>query len=97
MSILELNSYLRIFTHSNVVIVLFIFICQSTQGNYNFDPDSNVTEKSDLSIEKHPSLRTSIDTGRMILINPVLPTTRASIRDNFDSDSTITEEDDPSS
>jgi hypothetical protein len=32
----------------------------------NIDPDSNVTEESDMHQEKHPSPTTSTDEGRMI-------------------------------
>jgi hypothetical protein len=38
----------------------------------NLDPDSNVTEESDLHQEKHLSPQTSTDEGTMILTKPVL-------------------------
>jgi hypothetical protein len=37
----------------------------------NLDPDSNVTEESDLHSEKHPSPKISTDEGIMISIKPV--------------------------
>jgi hypothetical protein len=37
----------------------------------NLDPDSNVTEESDLQSQKHPSPKTLTDAGRMISIKPV--------------------------
>jgi hypothetical protein len=38
----------------------------------NLDPDSNVTEESDLHPEKHLSPKTSTDEGRMMSTKPVI-------------------------
>jgi hypothetical protein len=64
----------------------------SVPGNLN--PDSNVTEESDLQFEKHLSPNTSIDAGRTISIKPVPMNASFSIRDNLDPDSNLTKESD---
>jgi hypothetical protein len=61
----------------------------------NFDPDSNVTEESNLHSEKQLSPKSSTDAGRMISIKPVPLNGHPSIRDNLDPDSNTTEESDP--
>jgi hypothetical protein len=58
----------------------------------NIDPDSNVTEESDLHQQKHPSPKTSTDEGRMISTKPVPRNASFSIRDSIDPDSNVTEE-----
>jgi hypothetical protein len=60
----------------------------------NLDPDSNVTQESELQSEKHPSPKTSTDAGRMISNKPVPLNANASIRDNLDPDSNPTDESD---
>jgi hypothetical protein len=60
----------------------------------NLDPDSNVTEESDLQFEKQPSPQTSTDEGRMSSTKAVPENAHRPIRDNFDSDSNLTEESD---
>jgi hypothetical protein len=60
----------------------------------NLDPDSNVTEESDLHLLKHLSYKISTDEGRMISNKPVPLNANISIRDNLDPDSNVTEESD---
>jgi hypothetical protein len=60
----------------------------------NFDPDSNVTEKSDPQEEKQSSPKISTDAGIMISTKPVLQNALLSIRDNLDPDSNLIDESD---
>jgi hypothetical protein len=60
----------------------------------NRDPDSNVTEESELHQEKQHLSQTSTDAGTMISTKPVTENAFSSICDNFDPDSNITEEGD---
>jgi hypothetical protein len=60
----------------------------------NLNPDSNITEKSDLHSQKHLSSMTSIDEGRIISTISVLLNAAISIRDNLNPDSNATEESD---
>jgi hypothetical protein len=57
----------------------------------NFDPDSNLTEESDLQSQKHFSPKISIDEGRMISIKPDRENAFLSIRDNFEPNSNRTD------
>jgi hypothetical protein len=57
----------------------------------NLDTDSNVTEKSDPHREKHSTLKTLTDAGRMISVKPVPTNAHFSIRVNLDPDSNISE------
>jgi hypothetical protein len=61
----------------------------------NLDPDSNITEVSDLQRKKHLSSRTSIDAGITISINPLSENVRLSIRDNLDPGSNVSDVSDP--
>jgi hypothetical protein len=60
----------------------------------NLDPDSNITEESDLQSEKHHPPKISTDEGIMISIKTVPENAALSIRDNLDPDSNVTEESD---
>jgi hypothetical protein len=60
----------------------------------NIDPDSNITEESDLHWAKILSHMTSTNEGRVISIKPVPMNASFSSRDNIDPDSNITEESD---
>jgi hypothetical protein len=60
----------------------------------NFDPDSNVTEKSDLHSEKQPSPKASTDEGIVISNKPVLQNAHPSIRDKVNPDANVTKESD---
>jgi hypothetical protein len=60
----------------------------------NFDPDSNVTEKSELHSEKQPSPKASKDEGIMISVKLVSLNVLDSIRDNIDPGSNFTEKGD---
>jgi hypothetical protein len=60
----------------------------------NLDPDSKVTEESDLHSEKHPLPKFSTDEGRMISTNTVSMNAQPSIRDNRDPDSNVTDQSD---
>jgi hypothetical protein len=60
----------------------------------NLEPDSNVTEESDLLQEKHSSPKTSTDERIMISTKPVPINARFSIRDNLEPDSNVIEESD---
>jgi hypothetical protein len=69
----------------------------SSPTSRNLDPDSNVTEESDLHSQEHQIPKTSTDAGRMISIKPVRENASSPIRDNFDPDSNATEESNPQS
>jgi hypothetical protein len=58
------------------------------------DPDSNVTEESDLHPEKRHACKTLMDEGRMSSTNRVQPNAEFPIRDNLDPDLNVTEESD---
>jgi hypothetical protein len=58
----------------------------------NFDPDSKITEESDLHALKHRSHNISTDEGITISTNPVSWNAQCPICDNLDSDLNITEE-----
>jgi hypothetical protein len=60
----------------------------------NFDPDSYISEESDLQEQKHHFPKTSTDEGTIILIKPVLRNSHFSIRDNIDPDSNVIDESD---
>jgi hypothetical protein len=50
----------------------------------NLDPDSNLTEESDLHLEKHLSLKSSTDLGMKKYFRLLYVNDNDSIRDNFD-------------
>jgi hypothetical protein len=58
------------------------------------DPDSNLTEESDVHQKKHTIPKISILAGRMISIKPVRENAFLSIRDNLDPYSNVIEESD---
>jgi hypothetical protein len=60
----------------------------------NLDPDSNITEESDLHRLEQFQPKTSTDAGRTISTKPVSLNAHPSIRDNLDSDSNVTEKSD---
>jgi hypothetical protein len=60
----------------------------------NLHSDSNITEHGDRHSQEPFSRKTSIDTGRMILIKPVPSNAHPSIRDNLDPYSNGIEEND---
>jgi hypothetical protein len=58
----------------------------------NLDPDSNVTEESDLHPEKQFSPNTPTDAGITISSRPISLNANPQIRDNLEPDSNVTEE-----
>jgi hypothetical protein len=60
----------------------------------NLDPDSNVTEESDLHSEKQSAPKFSTDEEIIISTKPVSRNASCSIRENIDPDSNLTEESD---
>jgi hypothetical protein len=60
----------------------------------NLEPDSNLTDESDLNSEKHSSPSISIDLGISISTKPVPLNAHPSIRDNLEFDSNATKESD---